>query len=137
MTKLLPVIIAGTLSWAMVAACSGNSSNATPELPMDRGTAYYFAFEIERITGIPEHQIEEYGCVYTVDRQAFLGLLRKPEPGQPLHYDKADVRAKITFREAEYFINRGGVARAGNEFFLLDKGRFVALLSPTVPGKCR
>lgn len=31
----------------------------------------YAGFDIEIITGVPEHQIREYGCAYTISERNF------------------------------------------------------------------
>ena len=55
----------------------------------DQGIVYYIGFEVELITGIPEHQIEEYGCLYKISREDFeKSLLADAEATKNLRYNK-------------------------------------------------
>ena len=99
------------------------------------GTVYYFGFEIERITGILEQEMEKNGCLYSISRQKFTSLLQEDIAlGQK--YNRRNVRAKVAFENEEpYFVSRQGVVRQGRKFFTLGKRDFVRSLSP-VKGKC-
>jgi hypothetical protein len=95
-------------------------------LRANEGLVYYFGFEIQRITGIPEHQMEEHGCLYKINRKDFeKSLLTDKETTKNLHYEKLDVRAKIIFPDRYYFVSRAGVVNTGNGYVLLDKKSFV------------
>ena len=111
------------------------------ELPASRnveGRVFYFGFEIERITGIPEKQISDYGCAYLVDRKSFLRLLSTPTRLGAQNYDETDVRAVIRFADSTlYFVDYQGVVRTGRKIYLLEKSDFVAILKPVVRGRCR
>lgn len=104
--------------------------------PPKTGVVYYFGFDIERITGIPEHQIEQYGCRYTIQKGRFISLL-KSAPKLKNKYDPRDIRARISFgKGVDYFVNREGIVRYRNKYFVLDKTEFVHLLSRQSGGKC-
>lgn len=86
---------------------------------------FYFSFDIDRLTGIPEHQIEEYGCLYNIKitQQRFESMLAMPSC--KFSYDERDVRAKVIFDDIQpYFINIDGVVRHGDNFFIIDKKEF-------------
>jgi hypothetical protein len=98
---------------------------ATP-FRANEGLVYYFGFEIERATGIPEHQMEDHGCLYKISREDFeKSLLTDKEAAKNLHYEKLDVRAKVIFPDRTYFISRAGVVNTGRNYVLLDKKKFV------------
>jgi hypothetical protein len=95
-------------------------------LQAGQGLVYYFGFEIERITGIPEHQMEGHGCLYKISQEDFeKSLLTDKEAAKNLHYEKLDVRAKVIFSDRTYFISRAGVVNTGKDYVLLDKKKFV------------
>ncbi|ATQ73846.1 hypothetical protein CR152_04435 [Massilia violaceinigra] len=97
----------------------------------------YAGFEIEIITGVPEHQIREYGCAYTISEKEFLNLLLR-DLSSTSQYDKRDVRAVITLADGrKYFVNRLGLVRNGKAMFKLDPRIFEEHLSLVKPGKCR
>lgn len=90
----------------------------------DRALVYYFGFEIQRIAGIPEQQIEEYGCRYVTSKSKFLKLLSISHSQNDLHYEKLDIRAKVIFLAgASYYIDRDGIVRSGDQYFVIDKKR--------------
>ncbi|MDR3324039.1 MAG: lysophospholipase [Zoogloeaceae bacterium] len=96
-----------------------------------RGIAYYFGFEIERATGIPEAQMEQYGCRYTLTRKDFLVSLTEDKTAT---YDQTrgrfNVRAKVMFPgEAPWFISYDGLGRQEARFFIADKQKFRASLT--------
>ena len=109
-------------------AYAGNGTDMKQAAPLraNEGLVYYFGFEIQRITGIPEHQMEEHGCLYKINRKDFeKSLLTDKESIRNLHYEKLDVRAKIIFPDRYYFVSRAGVVNTGNGYVLLDKKSFV------------
>lgn len=111
-------------------------NGATIESNSIEGTVYYFEFEIERIAGIPEQQMEEYSCVYTISRQKFIPLLRE-DVSLGKKYNRSDVRAKVVFKDEEpYFVSREGIVRHGSKFFMLSKQDFVSRLTYVKEGKC-
>lgn len=112
-------------------------ANGQAQFVVSRGMVYYFGFDIERITGIPEHQIDQYGCRYTIEKEKFISLL-KNAPDTSSRYDRRDIRAHIVFSDNEqYFVNQEGIVRYGDRYFTLGKSDFIKLLSPLRAGKCR
>jgi hypothetical protein len=111
---------------ACAQAEDGTEMKQAMPLQTDQGLVYYFGFEIERITGIPEHQMEDHGCLYKISREDFeKSLLTDPEETKNLQYEKLDVRAKVVFADKYYFISRAGVVNTGKGYVLLDKKKFV------------
>ena len=101
------------------------------------GRVYYFDFDIQRITGIPEHQIEQYGCLYMINKIEFEKLIVENQEGR-IKYNKNDIRGKVVFSGNDpYFISVGGVVRQGVNFSTIRKKDFVDLLSPIKEQKCR
>lgn len=98
-----------------------------------KAVIYYYGFEIERISGIHEEEIEELGCAYSADSGSIEGALTKLDSDN-VAYDRRDVRAKITMRGESFFVDRDGIVRQGDNHFQLDKARFVA--SITLIGLC-
>ena len=94
---------------------------------------HYYGFEIERITGIHEEEIEELGCAYSADSDSIESALTEVD-SQTVNYDRRDVRAKITMRGRSYYVDRAGIARHGDSYFKLDKAQFIA--SITLVGPC-
>lgn len=129
-TTLLLALFGLTFHAPYVMALTSDSSG--------QGVVYYFGFEIPRITGIPEEQIQDYGCVYGIDQGQFTAVLHKAEAQDKLRYKKSDVRAKVVLPDgSEYFVNGEGVVRWNDSWFILDKKRFVGLLTLASPGRCR
>ena len=122
------------LSLLLIAcAQAGDGTELKQDMPLqdNQGLVYYVGFDVELITGIPEHQIEEYGCLYKINREDFeKSLLTDPETTKNLHYEKLDVRAKVVFTDKSYFISRAGVVNTGKGYVLLDKKKFVSHLVP-------
>jgi hypothetical protein len=83
----------------------------------DKGVVYYFDFDIERITGLHESDMNGYGCSSVVDRFKFEGLLSE---GIKDKYNSLDVRAKVSFKDKDYFVDRAGNVRAGSDYFYLN-----------------
>ena len=116
---------------ACAQAGAGPGIKQTIPLQSDQGLVYYFGFEIQRITGIPEHQMEDHGCLYKISREDFeKSLLTDTEATKNLQYEKLDVRAKVVFADKYYFISRAGVVNTGKGYVLLDKKKFVSHLVP-------
>ena len=114
-----------------------SGANGQAQFTASRAAVYYFGFDIERITGIPEHQIDQYGCRYTIEREKFISLLVKA-PDMSSKYDQRDIRAHISISaDEQYFVNREGIVRFGDRYFIIEKRDFVNLLSPHRAGKCR
>ena len=89
---------------------------------------YYYGFEIERITGIHEEEIQDIGCHYSSNEEqigAALERLDMVDSG----YDPLDVRARVEMASKTYFIDRDGVVRQGDQYFKLDKESFVRALT--------
>jgi len=112
--------------------CRANSDSGTSI----RGTVYYFSFEVQRMVGIPEAQIEEYGCKYYIAKDQFHRALR--EMGfQNGGYEAGNVRAKILFEAEEpYFIDAQGFVRHGKEYGKADKKLFAASLLRAGDARC-
>ena len=109
-------------------AQAGDGTELKQDMPLqnNQGLVYYIGFDVELITGIPEHQIEEYGCLYKINRKDFeSSLLTDKESIKNLHYEKLDIRAKIIFPDRHYYISRAGVVNTGKGYVLLDKKKFV------------
>lgn len=123
----------------LLIACTRSTTGEAADQPLskktEQGLVYYYAFEIERITGLHESEIEQYGSRYCITRDDFKqSLLTAPERVKNLQYDKLDVRAKLVFSDKQYLIDRMGVVRGGQEYVLLDKEKFVSHLKSI--GKC-
>lgn len=89
-----------------------------------KAVIYYYGFEIERITGIHEEEIEKLGCVYSAGSDSIESALTRADKGDA-RYDRRDVRAKIEMHGKSYFVDRDGVTRQGDQYFQLDKALFV------------
>ncbi len=98
-----------------------------------KAVIYYYGFEIERITGIHEEEIEELGCAYSADSDSIESALIKVD-SKKVNYDRRDVRAKIAMHGESFFVDRDGIVRQGDNYFQLDKARFIALI--TLVGSC-
>ena len=96
-------------------------------------TVSYYGFEIERITGIHEEEIEELGCTYSAEADTIDSALSEVDSSD-VAYDRRDVRAKIQMHGKSYFVDRAGVVRQGDDYYRLDKARFIASL--TLVGEC-
>jgi hypothetical protein len=106
------------------------TANGATQPTAGDGTVYYYGFDIERVTGIPEHQIDQYGYSYTISKEGFVSLLKSANH-LSFMYDQRDVRAHVSFGVGEqYFVNRKGIVRYGNQYFVLRKEDFVSLLLP-------
>ena len=122
---LLFVIV--LLSYVFVAC--GSHADSEPQ----DAVIYFYGFEVERITGIHEEEIEELGCAFSAESKAIASALKAVESGNS-DYDRRDVRAKIEMLGRSYFVDRTGAVRQGDNYFELDKVQFVASL--TQVGTC-
>lgn len=122
------------LSLLLIAcAQAGDGTELKQDMPLqdNQGLVYYIGFDVELITGIPEHQMEDHGCLFKINREDFeKSLLTDKESTKNLRYEKLDVRAKIIFPDRTYFISRAGVVNTGKGYVLLDKKKFVSHLVP-------
>lgn len=123
---------------ALLMAACGQSTGPAKAAPAGTveptmGTAYFFGFDAERITGIPEEQIEEYGCLFEVRRDDFLKSLLPNSVGSG-EYNRYDVRAKVLLVKTVYFVDHAGIVAQGKDRFLIDKKLFQSVLKPL--GKC-
>lgn len=94
---------------------------------------YFYGFEIERITGIHEEEIEELGCVYSADSHSIESALTIVS-SIDANYDRRDIRAKIEMHGESYFVDRAGIARQADDYFRLDKAQFIAAIAQV--GSC-
>lgn len=112
-------------------------SNGDRKISDVNGNVRYFGFEIERIAGIPENQIDQYGCNYTIQQSDFVSLLRSDDDLEK-KYDKLDIRARVSFSDdCQYFINPEGIVRQGKKYYVINKDDFVRLLTPTKKEFCQ
>jgi hypothetical protein len=95
---------------------------------VERGGVFYFGFEIERITGLHEAEIQQHGCEYTIDRDAFYNLLLPAQDEDAVKYNESDVRAKVELGNSIYFVDRQGVVRTPKGPAIINKTEFVKSL---------
>jgi hypothetical protein len=110
------------------------SENASSQAASESvGRVRYYGFDVQRITGLLEEEMERYGCPFEIAREAFNRAARSERSAaQP--YNSKDVRAKIVFGSETVFIDRFGVARrVGGEEFSIDKDLFAASLVAAGP----
>lgn len=93
---------------------------------------YYYGFEIERITGIHEEEIQELGCLFSAKSDSIENALVKVNASDA-NYERRDVRAKIEMHGKPYFVDRAGIVRQGDDYFQLDKAWFVASIALVGP----
>jgi len=120
------------LSLLVPALCMFASYESFADADPRKVVIYYYGFEIERITGIHEEEIEELGCVYSADSNSIESALMAVNSSDA-KYDRRDVRAKIEMHGKSYFVDRAGFARQGDNYFQLDKVRFVASIALAGP----
>jgi len=134
--KLTQIFSSMLLSIASLAIVT--EAKSTQVEVIDQGTASYFGFEIERMTGIPEQQMSEYGCLYHIDKPSFLAILKKASSGEVSSYNKSNVRARIDFPGmAIYFVDYQGIVRNGGDFYVVDRSKFASLLHLKKPSRCK
>jgi hypothetical protein len=110
------------------------SENASSQAASENvGRVRYYGFDVQRITGLLEEEMERYGCSFEITREAFnRAALSERSAAQP--YNSKDVRAKIVFGSETVFIDRFGAARrVGGEEFSVDKELFAASLVAAGP----
>jgi hypothetical protein len=125
----------------LVVVCLGIASAAFAEnaahVASDKVQVSYFDFDIQRLTGIPESEMWDYGCHYLVDRQPVLDLLGHAVVASAEVYEAKDIRAEIHLQHNHaVFISRTGIARDGQKYLTIDKLAFAALLAPIKPFAC-
>ena len=103
-------------------------AHADPE----QALVYFYGFEIERITGISEEEIEKLGCSYTALSRDLERTLTGIDASAS-EYERRDVRARIEMRGNIYFVDRLGFVRQGDNHFILEKVKFVASITSSGP----
>jgi len=89
---------------------------------------YFFGFDIQRITGIPEADIASSGCAYIADARRLTTLLAL-SPASSRAYESRDVRAKVIGLEGvDFYVDASGVAKVGARTVDIDKTAFSQLL---------
>jgi len=119
----------------LINACSGPNGRSAVNQPLpnqsDFGRVYYYDFNIARITGLHEGEIEQYGTKLCIVRGDFLeSLFADANKLENQKYNKLDVRAKVVFPEGHYFIDSAGTVFGDQKTFVLDRKMFVAKLKP-------
>lgn len=121
MTKTLcrSILFIAAILPFVAAAAYAETPAATKEVPV-----CLIDFRIDFAVG-RESELDNPGiCRYSIDEQAFLGLLvRRPDSE---YYESRDVRARVAFsHDSIYFIDRSGVVRFGSKKFVIDKQKFL------------
>lgn len=122
------------LVWAIAlttAACSAGAQQVHDVAKPRFGClVYHYGFNVERITGIPEEQIEQYGCRYRVPEPQFLSLLRGPNSAWRDDYEPRNVRAKVVCGEGRdvHYIDRDGRVRVRDRYFTISRDELVRIL---------
>lgn len=122
MMKFLCIVVLSALI-----SC-GSSADADAE----KAIVYFYGFDIERITGIHEEEIEELGCLHTANSQDMKRALVTLDESTA-NYERRDIRAKIEMHGKSYFVDREGVARQGDQYFQMDKTKFLESIEPAGP----
>jgi hypothetical protein len=87
------------------------------------GTVYLIGFHVELYVPYSESNIENGFCIGQIIKKDFFNSVL--EKNKKLYYDASDVRAKIIFADNDiYFINREGISRHGEDFYLIDTDKF-------------
>lgn len=121
-------------NWTILAILlTASCVNADDDAGVNSVDVYYYGFEIERITGIHEEEIQELGCRYSSSEEQIGAALAQLD-GADTGYDPLDVRARIEMAGKTYFVDRDGIVREGDRYFELDKDSFVRAL--TLIGDC-
>lgn len=95
----------------------------------DIALVYYFDFDIQRVTGIPEegeYGIERYSQ-YQMNREDFNNSILYEDKllDAKIPYDSSDVRAKVIFNKFEYyFIDNKGYFKGVGSYGKVDKKIF-------------
>lgn len=99
--------------------------------PNQTGTVYFFGFDVPRVTGIPEHEMEKFGCKFKITEPDLIAAMASPQPPHVPDYNALDVRAKISFPKETYYIDHQGVLYKQGRPLLIDKAKFNdALMEP-------
>jgi hypothetical protein len=126
LNALLPLVLLFT-------ACMPSENASSQAASESVGRVWYYGFDVQRITGLLEEEIERYGCPFEIARAAF-DHAAESERAAAQPYNSRDVRAKIVFGSETVFIDRFGAARrVGGEEFLVDKKLFVDSLVAAGP----
>ncbi|MEI2456429.1 hypothetical protein [Lysobacter firmicutimachus] len=97
------------------------------------GTVYFFGFDVPRITGIPEQEMEKYGCKFKIKESDLLAAMALSQPDPLPNYNALDVRAKISFPNGALYIDHQGVMSWDGKFSLIDKAKFSKALTEPEP----
>jgi hypothetical protein len=104
----------------------------------EEGVAYYFDFNVPRMVGIPESQMESYGCTYAVSKEDVERLIRTSPPSSSGAYESKDVRVKMEFKDGHtYYVDSSGVIRDGARYFSGDKEGIAKVIVSGKRIKCR
>jgi hypothetical protein len=117
--------------WALLVACNpqGDASGQAT----DAGRVSYYGFDVQRITGLLEQEIDDYGCPFEISRSDFDRTIVPLSDDQV--YNPSDVRAKVVFGADVFYIDRSGVGKSPNgDAFAVDKTAFASALVST--GSC-
>jgi len=122
---MMKLLICFTLFF-FVSSCSIANIETTKEgVLVD---VYHYGFDIDRITGILEGEIEVLGCKYKINISEFKKVLNLVEIKNN-RYNEFDVRSKVIFGQELYFIDREGfVKESSGGFYFLNKETFEGLL---------
>jgi len=131
MMKIISIFILNLL----LISCSSHGLQSKDNLVV--GVVYYFDFDVERITGIPESQIDEYGCMFNIKYDDFKkSLLSDKDVSDYLIYNANDVRAMISFGSEIYYVDREGIVKLQDKkYSILNKEKLVKILYNKT--KCR
>jgi hypothetical protein len=117
--------------WTLLVAC--NPQGDASGQGTDVGRVSYYGFDVQRITGLLEQEIDDYGCPFEISRSKFDRAI-VPLSGDQA-YNARDVRAKVAFGAEVFYIDRFGVGKTPNgDTFAVDKAAFVGGLVST--GSC-
>lgn len=120
------------VSLAIFAALS-----CTPGIASEpQAEGYVYSFGIDRISGLAEGDLGEYGCRAFISEKKFLDMLKGVQTvGQK--YDSMDVRAKFSLDDGRvYFVDRQGFVREGKSYFSVDTKWLEQALSVIPSNSC-
>lgn len=127
-------ILVAIVQWIIIFFALGCSKIA---IGQDKGIVHYFDFDVPRMTGIPEGQMESYGCIYTLEREKFDALIKSGKLSSSFEYKDKDIRAKVKFKNGRtYYIDSSGIIRDGGKFFISDKKEIEKLIISGALIKC-
>jgi hypothetical protein len=96
----------------------------------NNGLVYYHPFVVELYYGLTETTIEEYvkkhGCKSKINKSVFISMLRRENMAQAnKEAYNISINAKLVFAQNDiYYINKNGVVRHGDDYFIIDKEQF-------------